>query len=132
MAAQTYLVPIDFSPGSEAAVKYAVKLARRKKAKLLLLHVVPLVFNMGTVSAYLRSELEALAKRLGLKASEHRLLVLERGEVAQAIVEVARKSGAAMIVMGGHGRGGWQQFILGSVAERTVRAAKCPVLVVKK
>jgi nucleotide-binding universal stress UspA family protein len=132
MAAKTYLVPIDFSPGSEAAVKYAVKLARRKKRKLLLLHIVPLVFNMGTVSAYLRSELEALAKRIGLKASEHRLLVLERGEVAQAIAATAKKSGAEMIIMGGHGRSGWQQFILGSVAERTVRAAKCPVLVVKK
>jgi nucleotide-binding universal stress UspA family protein len=87
---------------------------------------------MGTLSGYLRGELEAMAKRLGLKSGEYRLLVLEKGEVAQAIANLAARVRAAMIIMGGQGQSGLKRFILGSVAERTLRAAKCPVLIVRK
>ncbi|HTM08713.1 MAG TPA: universal stress protein [Verrucomicrobiae bacterium] len=132
MASKTYVVPVDFSKGSEAALKYAIGVARRKKARLVLVHVVPLVVNMGTLSGYLRGELEAMAKRLGLKSGEYRLLVLEKGEVAQAIANLAARVRAAMIIMGGQGQSGLKRFILGSVAERTLRAAKCPVLIVRK
>jgi nucleotide-binding universal stress UspA family protein len=48
------------------------------------------------------------------------------------IAAVAKKSRAAMIVMGSHGKTGFQRFMLGSVAERTLRYAHCPVLIVKK
>ena len=131
MASKTYLVPVDFSKGSEIALKHAMKLARTKKGKLLLVHIVPLVVHLETVAAFLRGELEAMARRLGLKRAEYRLLVLERGEAARAIAHLAKKSRAAMIIMGSHGKTGLQRFVLGSVAERTLRYAECPVLIVK-
>lgn len=130
-SSKIYLVPVDFSKGSEIALKHAMKLAREKKGKLLLVHIVPLVVHLATVAGYLRGELEAVARRLGLKSGEYRLLVLERPEAARAIANLAKKSHAAMIVMGCHGKTGFQRFVLGSVAERTLRYAECPVLIVK-
>jgi len=132
MATKTYVVPVDFSKGSDAALKYAIRYARRKKAKLALVHVVPLVVNIGTVAGYVRGELQSLSRRFGLKAGEYRLLVLERGEAAQAIVSAAQRLRAVMIMMGSSGRSGLQKFILGSVAERTLRLSKCPVLIVNR
>jgi nucleotide-binding universal stress UspA family protein len=128
---KTYLVPVDFSQGSEIALKHAMKLAREKKGKLLLVHIVPLVVHLATVASFLRGEMEAVAKRLGLNQTEYRLLVLEKPEAARAIAHLAKKSRAAMIIMGSHGRTGFQRFVLGSVAERTLRYAECPVLIVK-
>ena len=128
----TYLVPVDFSQGSKTALRHALGLARKKRGKLLLVHIVPLVVQMKTVSGYLRGELENLARRFGLKRAEYRLLVLERGDAARAIAELAKKFRVAMIVMGSHGESGMRRFILGSVAERTLRYAECPVLIVKK
>jgi nucleotide-binding universal stress UspA family protein len=130
-SSKIYLVPVDFSKSSEIALKHALKLARKRKGKLLLVHIVPLVVHLATVAGYLRGELEAVARRLGLKAGEYRLLVLERPETARAIANLAKQSRAAMIVMGCHGRSGFQRFALGSVAERTLRYAQCPVLIVK-
>jgi nucleotide-binding universal stress UspA family protein len=130
-SSKIYLVPVDFSKGSEIALKHALKLARKRKGKLLLVHIVPLVIHLATVAGYLRGELEAVARRLGLKTREYRLLVLERPETARAIANLAKQSRAAMIVMGSHGKTGLQRFVLGSVAERTLRYAECPVLIVK-
>ena len=131
-ASKTYLVPVDFSKGSRIALRHAMELARRKKGKLLLVHVVPLVVQMGTVSSFLRGELEAMARHFGLKPAEYRLLVLERGDAARAIADLAKKFRVAMIIMGSHGATGLRRFILGSVAERTLRYAECPVLIVKR
>ena len=130
-SSKIFLVPVDFSKGSEIALKHAIQLARKKKGKLLLAHIVPLVVHLATVAGLLRGELEAIARRLGLKPTEYRLLVLERPEAARAIANLAKKSRATMIVMGSHGRSGFQRFVLGSVAERTLRYAECPVLIVK-
>jgi nucleotide-binding universal stress UspA family protein len=131
-SSKTYLVPVDFSKGSEIALRHAMKLARENNGKLLLVHIVPLVVQFATVAGFARGELEALARRLRLKPTEYRLLVLERDNAARAIADGAKRFHAAMIVMGSHGRTGFQRFMLGSVAERTLRYAECPVLIVKK
>jgi len=131
MRSTTYLVPVDFSPSSKLALRYAIRLARMKRGKLLLVHIVPLVVQLATVAKFLRGELETMARRFGLKRGEYAILVLERPEAGRAIADMAKKSRAAMIVMGSHGRTRFQRFALGSVAERTVRYARCPVLVVK-
>jgi nucleotide-binding universal stress UspA family protein len=131
-SSKTYLVPVDFSKGSNAALRRAAKLARENNGKLLLVHIVPLVVQFATVAAFARGEMTALARRLGLKPAEYRLLVLERGEPARVIAALAKKFRVEMIVMGSYGRTGFQRFMLGSVAERTLRYAECPVLIVKK
>ena len=130
--AKTYLVPIDFSPGSEIALKHALDLARKEKGKLLLVHVLPLVLPLATVKEIVRREIEAIAERLRLNRDEYRLLIVERPNAARAIAALAKKSGASMIIMGTQGKTGLQRLVLGSVAERTLRYADCPVLIVKK
>jgi nucleotide-binding universal stress UspA family protein len=140
--AETYLVPVDFSPASELGLDYALKLANQKKARLVLLYVIPATSverSEGTIVEFYRllerdarEKFSALAKRKKLKPGEYET-VIRRGLSAGAIIaKEAKKLKADMIVMASHGRSGLQRLFLGSVAERTLRCADRPVLVVKK
>jgi nucleotide-binding universal stress UspA family protein len=136
------LVPVDFSKGSEQAVAKAAELARALGAPLHLLHVyqVPVlalpdaaVMASPTFIADLTSrayaELQTHQQRLvsqGLKVE----IEITEGVAASTIVEKANKLDVAMIVMGTHGRSGFQRFLLGSTAERVVRTSTKPVLTV--
>ncbi|HUK39824.1 MAG TPA: universal stress protein [Candidatus Acidoferrales bacterium] len=138
----TYLVPIDFSRGSQQALDYALKLARQRKGKVIALHVIPteIVYTpvAGRLDLYSLMERDAqesfrlLSKRKRLKPEDCRFESVRAANFAEAIARRAKKLGATMIVMGSHGRTGLQRFVLGSVAERTIRYADCPVLIVKK
>ena len=137
-----YLVPLDFSRGSEKALDYALALARERKAKLVALHVVPaeLIYppTGGRFDFYSLLERDArenfrkLAKRKKLKPEDCQFIVARGTNFAEVIARQAKKMRAAMIIMGSHGRTGLQRLLLGSVAERTLRYADCPVLIVKK
>lgn len=136
-----FLVPLDFSRGSERAFDYARKLARDNNAKLFALNVVPaeLIYppTGGQFEFYSLLERDArdrfakLTKRKGVKAGECRLVLARGTDFADVIVRQAKKLRVAMIVMGCHGRTGLRRLLLGSVAERTLRYANCPVLIVK-
>jgi nucleotide-binding universal stress UspA family protein len=138
----TYLVPLDFSRGSERALDYALALAREKKGKLVALHVVPaeLIYppTGGRFDFYRLLERDArenfsrLAKRKKLKPEDCRLIVARGTNFAEVIARQAKQMRVAMIIMGSQGRTGLQRLLLGSVAERTLRYAECPVLIVKK
>ena len=138
----TYLVPLDFSRGSERALDYALALAREKKGKLVALHVVPaeLIYppTGGRFDFYrlwerdARENFSRLAKRKKLKPEDCRLIVARGTNFAEVIARQAKKMRVAMIIMGSQGRTGLQHLLLGSVAERTLRYAECPVLIVKK
>lgn len=136
-----FLVPVDFSRGSEKALDHALKIARKQGAKIVSLHVVPveLVYPQSGAGFDLhavmereaRRNFEKLVKRKHLD-TKNSTLVLARGtDFPAIIVRHAKKLGAAMIIMGSHGRTGLSRFLLGSVAERTLRYAQCPVLIVK-
>jgi len=134
------VVPVDFTDFSRRAADYAVMLARRFRAKIVLVHVIePFTYDinesMWVVDHY--TALNAIAKRL--LAQQHKALsrkgvtaqtVLLQGRPSYEIVEVARKRRADLIVMGTHGRTGLEHVVLGSVAERVVRLAPCPVLTI--
>ncbi len=128
---KTLLVPFDFSRSAEMALKRAVAIARLHGYSLAVVHIVPPVVHMSLVAGAVRGELEAALGRLGLKRSDYRMFVLERPEAGRAIAGVARRLKAAMIVMGSSGRSGVRRLLLGSVAERTLRYAESPVLIVK-
>jgi nucleotide-binding universal stress UspA family protein len=142
----TYLVPVDFSKPSDAAVDNAVRLAREHQAKLLFTHVItaPVILPDDIGSAQFlddyyraaerdaREKMAKLAKRKKLRPQNYRFIIVKRGDPALAIAQQAKKSRVSMIIMGSHGRTGLQRFMLGSVAERTLRYATCPVLIVKK
>jgi nucleotide-binding universal stress UspA family protein len=137
-----YLVPLDFSRGSLRAFDYALSLARETKGKLVALHVAPaeMVYppTGGRFDFYAFLERDArenfrrVAKRKKLKPADCRFIVASGTNFAEVIARQAKKMRAAMIIMGSHGRTGLQRFLLGSVAERTLRYADCPVLIVKK
>ena len=138
----TYLVPLDFSHGSEKALNYALALARERKAKLVALHVVPaeLIYppTGGRFDFYnllerdARENFRKLAKRKKLEPEDCRLIVARGTNFAEVIARQAKKMRVALIIMGSHGRTGLQRLLLGSVVQRTLRYADCPVLIVKK
>jgi nucleotide-binding universal stress UspA family protein len=141
--AQKILCPIDFSPGSDAALARAVELARRLPAKLELMHVYQLPtlvqpeLSMGIGSLYvdeliarLREALDERCARLGQEGVEASSYVAE-GFPADCIARRASESGCALIVMGTHGRSGVRRMLLGSVAEQVVRSSPVPVMTVR-
>jgi nucleotide-binding universal stress UspA family protein len=141
-ASKTYLVPVDFSKSSEIALNQAIKMARENRGKLLLVHVISATFAFPlkagfsdifeTLEKNARKSMKKLLQRKRLKPTRDRSIFITGLDPAQAIVSQAKKSRASMIIMGSHGRTGLQKFLLGSVAERTLRYAHCPVLIVKK
>jgi nucleotide-binding universal stress UspA family protein len=139
---QTYLVPLDFSKGSELALDYAVAMARQNKARLTLLHVVPaatgypseaMQFDLySLMERDAREDLARLMKRKKLDPRSAQILMLRGTNPAEIIARQAKKLRASLVIMGSHGRTGLGRLLLGSVAERTLRLASCPVLIVKK
>jgi nucleotide-binding universal stress UspA family protein len=136
------LVATDFSEPSEAALNYGRELARSFGAKLHVLHVADNIYMQYGAEGYsgglpdLQQEIEEAARvRLdGLLDQEDRTMLRAEAVIlagtakAAAIVEYAKENTIDLIVMGTHGRGAISHLLLGSVAERVVRTAGCPVL----
>jgi nucleotide-binding universal stress UspA family protein len=137
------LVPVDLMEGSRAIVDYAVQLAQPFKAALEVLHaweppqyVAPdlLVAAPGwNPQSVEKTALDAARKALEsfagtLQASGPVTQRLELGEPAAAILRVAETGGFDLIIMGTHGRRGLPRLLLGSVAQKVIARAHCPVL----
>lgn len=142
MAPKHYLVPVDFSKSSLAALNYAARLAKENgKGTLTLVHVItdstaPVPFYMRenfleTLDQEARQKLDKLLKKKNLRSLECRVIIVQASDAAKAAADEAKKRRASMIVMGTEGRTGVNRFVSGSVAEKTVRYAPCPVLIVK-
>ena len=145
---KSYLVPVDFSRTSAVALNHAAQWARENKGKLILLHVIadPSVMMTApegaTPAVYLDYEkitrdeaqknMAKIMRGKKLKSIECQSFLVRRADPARAIANQARRLKVTMIVMGSHGRTGLKRLVLGSVAERTLRYARCPVLIVKK
>jgi len=139
------LHPTDFSGASGAAFARAVEMARANRAELLVLHVLSPVVPMvgdGYVAPQLYEQIEssarveaqrqldrllARAKKAGARAKG----VLVNGSPSEQIARLARSKRADLVVIGTHGRTGLAKFFLGSVANRVVSTATCPVLTVR-
>ena len=142
---QTFIVPYDFSEHARAAADTAADLARRLDASLHLVHVVqppsfgygatpaavPIPLNLVEIRAGALGALQELARSLEPIAGPVQAHVVEGLSIADALQEEAERLGADLIVMGTHGRTGIARVFLGSVAERTLRQAPCPVLTVR-
>jgi nucleotide-binding universal stress UspA family protein len=129
------LVPTDFSAPSEAALAYGRKMADEFDAALHLLHIAENPF-LRAVSADRRSLEESAARWLQdrLREADRQrgavAIVEHSDEPASEILRYAKSNDIDLIVMGTHGRTGLARAALGSVAEKVVRAAPCPVLTV--
>jgi len=134
------LAPTDFSEISDRGVRYAADFARSLGAELILFHAVePILMAadlLGTVAVAQALDQMERAVRDNLSRSVGRLkkrgircrAVLANGNAAASIVDAAAKARADLVVMSTHGRSGVSHLFLGSVAERVVRIAGCPVL----
>jgi universal stress protein A len=138
------LVPIDFSPPSKNAFKYAVRFAEEFGGEMTLLYVLEPQSVTGYMAipeatGFVESDIVAAGKHLRSLIASVRNEKIERphwkvraGLPSHEIVEVAKELEADLIVIATHGYTGWKHFCIGSTAERVVRAAPCPVLVVRE
>ncbi len=139
---RTVLCPTDFSDVSARAETYAAALARHYDASLHLLHVdppMPVMAPYGEipVDARMFEEQREIAEAELVKAGERARAggitvdtTMKGGHPAREILALADRAQADMLVIGTHGRGGVEHLLLGSVAEKIMRKASCPVLVV--
>jgi len=145
MRFDTILVPLDFSPNADRALDLALAVAGQLGAKCIhLLHVhhpPPMPTPLpGSGPSYVEVEgrlLEEAALALATRAERVKAAALsvemkvESGAPAEVIFAEAEAQRADLIVMGSHGRSGLTHVLLGSVAERTVARAPCPVLTLR-
>jgi nucleotide-binding universal stress UspA family protein len=139
---RTIIVATDFGDASSLALEYGRVLAARFGADIRLLHIVDTPRAMGTeiylpeaVTLNERALADAqqlMAETLATFRNEPVVGQVLVGHPAQKIVEYATDHDVDLIVMGTHGRGGLAQMLMGSVAERVVRTAPCPVFTVRQ
>ena len=143
MVPQHFLVPVDFSNYSASALDYAIDLAKKLGARITLVHVIhamPLgvpeagvalpVSYWQEIETEVSQMLEEQRKRIqhaGLRGET----VVAHGVPFQEIIKVAKAKNADLIIMGTHGRTGISHILLGSVTEKVLRLAPCPVLVTR-
>jgi len=133
------LAAVDFSETSDKAFDYAMSLARVFEAEVVALHVVhdPIVYAPTTGQEWrdefertIKEKLDALLNRHTCEGVEV-TAVIKQGGAWLEIIEYAKAEDCNMIVLGTHGHGPVQHMLMGSVAEKVVRKAKHPVLVVR-
>ena len=137
------LCPIDYSVYSEKALKYAIEFAEKYNAKLYLMHVLdiriyditdPELYNVNVIDKEtinkLRERLHKCISEDTRKNIEVETLVIEGVPFAE-IIKKAREYKVDLIVLGTHRRTGLSHAIMGSVAEKVVRKAPCPVLTIR-
>jgi nucleotide-binding universal stress UspA family protein len=141
---KTILVPSDFSDCSDEALRYGLELARRFDARLHLLHVVQDPVAQPWAAEGFSVPLFEVVEQWQKQAEERLRAAVpdaDKGRVTVAavvatpyaeILDYASAHEVDLIVMGTHGRGGVSHMLLGSIAERVVRRAPCPVLTVRR
>jgi nucleotide-binding universal stress UspA family protein len=138
------LAPIDFSDQSRDAVESAADVASRFGAGLLLVHVVPAlpklppdvsILKEGEYEDRLHQEAVKRIAELSAKYSQRGISVKSEvgiaNDVGMEILRAGERSKADLIVIATHGMTGWNKLVFGSVAEKVVRLAYCPVLVLR-
>ncbi len=142
MNVKNILVPVDYSDSGDAAMAYAVSLAREYDAELHLVHVYEIPF--ATVDAGFAGAPVPTVPPADLKEEEARLEMVTPaegvkfrrefivGNPADQLVDYANEHAIDLVVMGTHGRTGLSRLLMGSVAEALVRRSPCPVLTIKQ
>jgi nucleotide-binding universal stress UspA family protein len=139
------LVPTDFSKFSTAALTYAAAFAEKFSAEIYLLHVVqdlavfipdmvtvapPIVPSLEQMTTAVQAAFDRLIRENHLEKSNIQREVCE-GTPFYEIIRYAKEKSIDLIVMGTHGHSGLAHMLLGSVTEKVVRKAPCPVLTVR-
>jgi nucleotide-binding universal stress UspA family protein len=138
------LSPIDFSSHSHEALQTAADLAKQFGAQLLLVHAVPAIAKLPSITSIFHEaefeqelhkdaeqRLKKLAEELAARGVQVRTEVGIANEVGMEILRIAEHNNVDLIVISTHGMTGWHRLAFGSVAEKVVRLASCPVLVMR-
>ena len=144
MAVQHILVPTDFSAYADQALAYAIALAQALQARLTLLHVfhlsplsvgemppAVLTATLHEMETNAQQRMQATLARVHHAGLQVDSAIIE-GLPFQTILDTAKDKGVDLIIMGTHGRTGLTHVLMGSVAEKILRLAPCPVLVTRK
>jgi nucleotide-binding universal stress UspA family protein len=144
MPPKLILAPIDFSDPSRAALDVAADMASRFGAELLLVYVVPAIpvlpkdvsiFKEGEYDKSLENKdaqrLKDLAATVANKNVKVRTELGTGDDVGMELVRIAENDRVDMIIIATHGMTGWREFAFGTVAEKVVKQANCPVLVLR-
>jgi universal stress protein A len=139
------LVPVDFSDTSKKASQYALRFAEQFNCEIILLHVVepvsPMVGAPLAVEAFsvAENEFSVAEKNLGVLAAESHTngansvnSTVRIGHAPNEITKAAKDFDVDLIIIATHGYTSWRHLCIGSTAERVVRTAPCPVLVVRE
>lgn len=138
------LCPTDFSEAARRAFDLAISVAEAFDAELYVVHVVPALpyleprptyhFDVPEYERLLHEDAErqmaALVGDLQTCVALHPIIA--HGDVAEQILRTAEEKDVDLIVIATHGRTGWRHMIFGSIAEKIVRLARCPVLTVRR
>jgi nucleotide-binding universal stress UspA family protein len=134
------LLPIDFSPSSQAALEMAADLAQHFHAELYLVHVIPMfptttipdvipegvfIEQASTNAEQHLTKCKAALTARGVKSTSS---VEVGNDVASNIMEVVEREHIDMVVISTHGISGWHPLVFGSIAEKVVKLVQCPLL----
>jgi nucleotide-binding universal stress UspA family protein len=144
IALKNILVATDFSEPSAVALNYGRDMARSYDATLHVMHVIEDLLalhgpEIGFAMSDVERNIEAAVRRdldAAVTASDHQLLdvrtvITRASNVSHSITEYAKHNAIDLIIVGTHGRNAFHRFLIGSVAERVMRTAPCPVLTVR-
>ncbi|MBE7444528.1 MAG: universal stress protein [Planctomycetia bacterium] len=137
------LCPVDFSACSTYALSYAIDLTTKERASLYLIHVIETHISdirdiVKQIDLLLDDkQIDNLKVRLtnlipdNIRPNIHIQPIVEKGVPFVEIIKTARYNHIDLIIMGTHGRTGLEHILIGSVAERVIRSAPCPVLSIR-
>ena len=136
---KTVVVPIDFSDGSFAAMDAAAELAD-EPTHLHAVHVLPVLepTDPGVIWSTIDDESrrrnagEALREELAKRGHQRMEITIRFGDPGHEIARYAEETAAGLVVISSHGQNAFARLLIGSVADRVVRLAHCPVLVLKQ
>jgi nucleotide-binding universal stress UspA family protein len=138
------LAPVDFSSSSRAALDVAANMASRLGAEVLLVHVMPAIpdlpsnvsiFKEGQYDRSLNEKAEQQLNQLAATLAQTNIKVRTQlgnaDDVGMELIRIAEQENVDMIIIATHGMTGWRNIAFGSVAEKVVKEAECPVLVLR-
>jgi nucleotide-binding universal stress UspA family protein len=137
------LLPIDFSPSSQAALEMAADLAQHFHAELFLLSVIPMFPTTSLpdtipeaefikqARAYSERHLAKCQAVLGARGIKATPSVEVGNDVAGNVMEVIEREHIDMVVISTHGISGWHPLVFGSIAEKVVKLVECPLLLLR-
>lgn len=135
--------PVDFSEFTDEIISYALSIAKKFEAEVHLLHVIPTLNyftpyesfltpeNLISMERNIENEIEKDFQKIIKKVDMPVKKVIKTGVTFVEIIDYIKAENMDLVVMGTHGRSGIEHILMGSVAEKVVRKAPCPVLTVR-